>query len=166
MSDNIERARALLADQVGLVQTVSIDGLTAHDVLRFAMATSDDNPAYSAGAAQQAEASDIVVPPLLLTSVREWGPGSPTALLEPDGTTTADVGRPNGLELRALGGGQSLDFHADVPIGVAITATFAVVDVQRRAGRHGDFLLVEVHRDYRDPAENLLVHCAETRILR
>jgi acyl dehydratase len=167
MSDALAIAQAAIESQLGQVATIELGGISEVNARRFALASSDDNPIYfSPEAASEAGYAGTPVPPLYLSSVREWGAGTPSVELQSDGTTTSDVGRPEGLGLRVLGGGQRLEFLADVLVDVPVTATFEVLDVTRRSGRSGDMIVVEVSREYRSADGVTLVRCTESRILR
>ncbi|MTD57057.1 FAS1-like dehydratase domain-containing protein [Amycolatopsis pithecellobii] len=167
MTDSLSTAQETIAGQIGHPVELALGPVDAVSAQRFAMASADDNPLYfSAEAASAAGYSGIPVPPLYLSSMREWGPGTPGDRLQADGTTTSDVGRPDEPGLRVLGGGQRLEFKADVLVDMPLSATFEVLDVRRRDGRSGEMLVVEVSREYRTAAGEIAVVCHESRIVR
>jgi hypothetical protein len=131
------------------------------DIERFAIAAGEPAPASGTPAA-----GPIASPPLMLTSVLDWGAGPPLAELRPDGT---GVGRERWLPLeglRLMGGGQDLVFHADVPAGQEFAAVPTLTDVQLKEGAAGSLLLLVITTEYIAPDLGPLVTCRETLIAR
>ena len=134
--------------------------VTIRDIERFAAATGDRI------VARDRPDGRIAAPPLMLSSVIEWGAGPGLAALRDDGT---GVGREGWLPLAGLklmGGGQDLTFHADVLSGDAFTATPRLDDVQLKSAASGPLLLLTVTTVFRDAAGRELVTCHETLIAR
>ena len=77
-----------------------------------------------------------------------------------------DVGYPAGSGLRTLGGGQSLQFHADALAGVDLAVEAEIKDARTKEGRSGELLIVEVERRFLTAEGELLITCDETRLLR
>ncbi|MFE7243114.1 MaoC family dehydratase N-terminal domain-containing protein [Streptomyces sp. NPDC057580] len=167
MTDQLSAAMAAVREQLGRPVTRPLGPVSERTAQRFAIATSDDSQVYfDRDAARDAGYPDLPVPPLYLSSVREWGAGPAPEELQPDGTTTTDVGLPTGVPVRVLGGGQTLAFADEIVVGVPVTAEFTVTDVRRRPGTAGDLLVVEVRRTYTDVDGRTLLDCTESRVLR
>ncbi len=112
---------------------------------RFAIAADNLNPVFfEADSAKAAGYSDVVAPPLFLSSVRNWQVGPP----------------------RIMGGGQDLELHAPVTDGARVSMELRLDGVEMKQGRSGDLLLIKVTQIYRDDADLPLVTCRETFIAR
>jgi acyl dehydratase len=134
---------------------------------RFALASGETDPVFFDDAAAAAAGyAGTPLPPLLLSSTRSWTPGPDRDDLGEDGMVLTDVGYPAGSGLRTLGGGQSLQFHADALAGVDLAVEAEIKDVRTKEGRSGELLIVEVERRFLTADGELLITCDETRLLR
>jgi acyl dehydratase len=166
MSVGLRDAVANLEARVGESVEFPIPPIGALAAQRFAVASSDDNPVFfSESAALEAGYQSLAVPPLLLTSVREWGAGPALSGLRVDGTPLSDLGIPP-VELRVLGGGQELHFYRDVTVGTPIRARFELCGVSLTEGKTGSMVVVQLKRTFTDTDGELLIACDERRILR
>lgn len=86
--------------------------------------------------------------------------------LAPDGTTLTDVGLPGHFEVRVIGGGQDLELGVPVRVGMHVTVHAKVVGLERKEGRSGPLLTVNIERRYVDGDDQLLVLCREARVVR
>lgn len=137
----------------------------AEAAVRFAIATGDDDPRHRDPAAARALGhADLVVPPLYLGSVREWGAGSTEEELRGDGTSGADVGLIEGA--RVLGGGQELTFLAEVVVGEPLRMEAELTGVERKDGSAGPLVIASIRRTFHAADGRDLVVCDETRVLR
>jgi acyl dehydratase len=141
--------------------------VSARDIARFAVASGDPSPIYtSEEEARAAGYEGIPCPPLLMSSVLEWGAGPALGELRADGT---GVGREGWLPLaglRLMGGGQDLDFHQPVLAGAEFVAEPVLTGVERKQGGSGDLILLTIESCYRSVAGEPLVTCRETLIAR
>lgn len=126
----------------------------ARDIERYAIASGD------------AVVSGMPAPPTMLSSVIEWGSGTPLGELRPDGT---GVGREGWLplqDLRLMGGGQDLVLHRPVLAGTEFVAEPTLESATLKEGRSGAMVLLVITTVYRTPAGEELVTCRETLIAR
>ncbi len=141
--------------------------VSARDIARFAVASGEDSPIYtSLEAARAAGYEGIPCPPLLLTSVLEWGAGPALGELRADGT---GVGREAWLPLqglRLMGGGQDLELHRPVLAGTEFVVEPALAAVERKQGGSGELILLTIETSYRTVDGEPLVTCRETLIAR
>jgi hypothetical protein len=159
VAQSLEDAYGSLREMVGVSGPAMAGTVGARDIERFALASGEE--AWPAGAAGR-----LISPPLLLSSVMEWGAGSSLQALREDGT---GVGREGWLPLaglRLMGGGQDLIFHADVLDGQAFTAVPTLEDVRLKQGGAGALLLFVITTEYRAPDGTKLLTCRETLIAR
>jgi hypothetical protein len=139
----------------------------ARDIERFTVASSDDSTIYVREEAAQAAGYDgIPCPPLMLTSVLEWGAGPGLGELRADGT---GLGRESWLPLdglRLMGGGQDLVLHAPVLAGTEFVAQPALESVTLKEGGTGSMVLMVIKTEFRSREGEALVTCRETLIAR
>jgi hypothetical protein len=167
MSADVHAAAAELESQIGVVVRHEIGAISPLWARRFAVACGEDDPVFfDDDAAAAAGWAGTPLPPLLLSSTRSWQPGPDRAALDEDGTPISEVGFPRGFGLRALGGGQSLTFHADAIAGVELVADAELRHATVKSGRGGELIVVELERRFSTAEGELLVACGETRILR
>jgi acyl dehydratase len=163
----IADAAAALEAMIGRRGPELRGSVCARDIARFAVASGEDSPIYtSAEAARAAGYEGIPCPPLLLSSVIEWGAGPPLAELRDDGT---GVGREGWLPLaglRLMGGGQDLELHRPVLAGTDFLATPELVAVERKRGGGGELILLTIETVYMTSDGERLVTCRETLIAR
>ncbi len=135
------------------------------DIERFARASGDEAAIhFDDDAARDAGYASAPAPPLLLSSILEWGPGPPLSELREDGT---GVGRESWLPLetlRLMGGGQDLELHAPVYDGQRFVARPRLDAVELKEGGAGALLLMTITTAFRDPDGTPLVTCRETLI--
>lgn len=162
MSDvSVREAYEALKAMVGASGPPYRGTVLVRDIERFAIASGDDDPAYvTDGGGRRAS------PPLLLSSVREWGAGSPLDELRADGTGVGGEGWLPLAGLRLMGGGQDLSFHEDVLSDQSFTAVPTLEDVQLKEGGAGALVLLVITTEYRAPEGVKLVTCRETLIAR
>ncbi len=141
--------------------------LERRDIERYAVACGDPSPIYASEAAAREAGYDAVPsPPVMLSSIIEWGAGPSLDGLRVDGT---GVGRESWLPLQGLalmGGGQDLVFHAPVLAGTAVEAQTTLERVELKEGGAGAMVLLTIRTDYRDGDGAELVTCHETLIAR
>jgi len=141
--------------------------VSARDIARFAVASGDPSAIYrSETEARAAGYEGIPCPPLLLTSVLEWGAGPALGELRADGT---GVGREGWLPLeglRLMGGGQDLDLHRPLLADTGFVAEPVLTGVERKQGGSGDLILLTIETGFRTVAGEPLVTCRETLIAR
>jgi acyl dehydratase len=139
----------------------------ARDIERYAVASGESAPIYfSESAARGAGYEGIPAPPMMLSSVIEWGCGPAVGELRVDGT---GVGRESWLPLdgvRLMGGGQDLVFHAPVLAGVDFYAQPALESVELKEGGAGAMVLMIITTEFRESGGEPLVTCRETLIAR
>lgn len=154
MADNVHKEHQRLRAEVGTRMSVELGVLTEADFARFATAS---------GMAWPPADSDVAVAPhLYLSSVMSWGPWPSEDDLATDGTGISET-RGFPLDgLRLMGAGQELEFHAPVRAGTRVRETTVLEDVQLKHGRTGDFLTMQLVRQFIDEADTLLVTCRET----
>jgi acyl dehydratase len=135
------------------------------DIERFARASGDEGAIhFDDAAAREAGYASAPAPPLMLSSILEWGPGPPLGELREDGT---GVGRESWLpleSLRLMGGGQDLELHAPVYDGQQFVARPRLDAVELKEGGAGALLLMTITTEFRDPDGTPLVTCRETLI--
>ena len=135
------------------------------DIERFARASGDEAAIhFDDDAARDAGYASVPAPPLMLSSILEWGPGPPLGELREDGT---GVGRESWLpleSLRLMGGGQDLELHAPVHDGRQFVARPRLEAVELKEGAAGALLLMTITTEFRDPDGTPLVTCRETLI--
>lgn len=166
MSEPLDRAMMQLRERLGLTVETRIGRIGALAAQRFAVASSDDAPMYfDVAAAQAAGYAALPLPPLLLTSTRQWDPGPRLSDLRPDGTPLTDLGLPEG-DVRVLGGGQRIRFFRDVTVDTEVVSRVQLRRVTPEDARGGPLLVVDLLRTFRDAAGTPLVECEETRLLR
>jgi acyl dehydratase len=167
IGDQLTGALEELRASVGDVRRTEIGAITPLAARRFAVACGEIDPVFFDDvAANEAGWSGTPLPPLLLSSTRSWTSGPTRDELNEDGMLRTDVGYPSDRSMRALGGGQSLRFHADAVAGVALVTEAEVTGANTKAGRSGDLLVVELERRFVTAEGELLVTCEETRIFR
>jgi acyl dehydratase len=150
---------------VGYCDEIVIGAMHRREFQRFALAVGDTNPLYFDEAAARAAGYDrLVVPPLFLTSVMGWGAGPGETELREDGLAESDSFLIPVRGMRAMGGGQQVEWHAPVLEGVQVTLRRELADVRWRQGRSGPMVLFTVVRRYLDEHGSLLVTCRETFI--
>jgi len=132
---------------------------------RFARASGETNEIYySDAAARDAGYSARPAPPLMLSSVQEWGGGPAVEALRPDGS---GVGKESWLPfggLKIMGGGQSLNVHAPVLAGTSFSAIPTLEDVTLKSGASGDLVLITLTTRYVTDGGEPLLTCTETLI--
>lgn len=152
---------------IGSGDTVEVGTISAREIARFAVAVGDSNPIYfDVEAARAAGYPDVVVPPNCLGAVIGWEGGPPEDELRPDGTAQQDLGFIDLHGARLMGGGQDLVFHAPVCAGDRITLTRRLTDVQKRAGRSGDLILLQLEKRYTNQRDEMVLVISETLIVR
>jgi crotonobetaine/carnitine-CoA ligase len=160
--DRVAAASRELEEMVGRAGPELRGTVSARDVARFAVAAGEDSPVYtSVEAARAAGYEDLPSPPLLLTSVLEWGAGPP--LTEPRGDGNGG-GRDGWLPLaglRLLGGDQSLELHRPVPAGTELVAQPVLVAVELEQGGSGETVLLTIETGYRTLDGEPLITCRE-----
>lgn len=163
----IDEVYAALQTQVNQTSHRALGTVRAEQFQQFAYATDDLDPRYFDDThAHAAGYSQPVAPPLFLSSVFGWQPGPADHELQPDGTVgTETAGLPIG-RLRLMGAGQHLEFGEPVLDGTELTVETTLVDVQRKAGRGGDFLLLSLRRRFHDQHGRALLSCTERFIAR
>ncbi len=132
---------------------------------RFARASGEiDEIYYSDVAARAAGYSARPAPPLMLSSVQEWGGGPAVDTLRPDGS---GVGKESWLPfggLQIMGGGQSLDVHAPLLAGTTFTAVPTLEDVTLKSGGSGELVMITITTRYMADDGQPLLTCTETLI--
>jgi N-terminal half of MaoC dehydratase len=167
VSATLQSAMDELRTTVGVVVSQELGPVSALWARRFALACGETDAIYFDDAAAAAAGwPGTPLPPLLLSSTRSWQPGPARDQLGEDGTALSDVGFPQGYGLRALGGGQSLHFHADATASVDIVAEAELTSANLKSGRSGELIVVELERRFSTADGQLLLTCDETRILR
>lgn len=144
---------------VGVVHPRELGRIERRDLERFSAAA-------GAGPAGPGGDGPLIAHPLYLTAVLGWGPGPANEDLRPDGTEILDIDAIPLSGLRLMGGGQDLEFHADVTEGMTVRSEFSLEGVEVKEGRGGSLLLLHVLRQYWDGQGTLLVTCRETLIAR
>ena len=114
---------------------------------RYAVAVDDLNPLYfDSDHAQRHSHKGMIAPPNYVATLRGPQSGGP-----PDGELLEDglapTARPPIPGLMAMGGGQSLEFHAPIYCGEAVFGMRTIVDVEEKQGRSG--LLVTITEEIR-----------------
>jgi hypothetical protein len=155
LSEAYENTRAL----VGMVQSRALGRIGRRDLERFFVAAGFPVPDGPPG-------TPMVAHPLYLTAVLGWGPGPRTEELRPDGTEVLDIDAIPLFGLRLMGGGQDLEFHADVTDGMDVRTELTLEGVEIKEGRTGRLLLLHLVRRYWDGPDTLLVTCRETLMAR
>ena len=122
--------------------------------------------AVAAGAVQSDAVQSDAPHPLFLSSVMGWPAGPDESALYPDGTAHGFVPGVPLADVRLMGAGQDLEFHAQPRAGAAVTLETTVSDVQLKHGRSGDLLLIGLTRRYTTADGTLLTTCRETFIAR
>jgi acyl dehydratase len=161
LADALEALQALLGSEGAAVSGTVL----RRDIERFARASGDEAAIhFDDDAARIAGYASVPAPPLMLSSILEWGPGPPHGELRDDGT---GVGRESWLpleELRLMGGGQDLELHRPVYDGQQFVARPRLEAVELKEGAAGALLLVTITTAFRDPDGTPLVTCRETLI--
>jgi acyl dehydratase len=131
------------AEQViGKTETFELGAIDPLWAQRYAIAVDDLNPIYfDAEYARGLGHRGIVAPPNYLATLRGPQRSGPTDgdLLE-DGLSPS--ARPPISSLQAMGGGQSLEFHAPVYCGEVVKVERTILDVQEKAGRSGPLITI------------------------
>jgi hypothetical protein len=167
MSAELNAAAEQVRRQIGEVHRARIGTVQTLWARRFALASGETDPIYyDEEAAHEAGWAGAPLPPLLLSSCRSWEPGPSRDDLADDGMSLVDVGYPRGHGLRVLGGGQSLELHADALAGVELATEAEVTAATLKEGRGGELLVVELERRFFTLDGESLVTCKETRIFR
>jgi acyl dehydratase len=167
VNPELQAAAETLLGQVGQVRRTEIGAVPPLWSRRFALASGETDPIYfDDDAAHAAGWAGTPLPPLLLSSVRSWEPGPSHGDLAPDGMSLVDAGYPRGRDVRAMGGGQALQFHADALAGVELATEAEVTGATLKEGRSGDLLVVELERRFVTLGGEALVTCKETRLFR
>jgi len=165
--DGIAAAARELDGMIGHQGPQLRGSVSARDIARFAVASGDSSPIYTSEAeARAAGYEGIPCPPLLLSSVIEWGAGPALGELRADGT---GVGREGWLPLdglRLMGGGQDLDLHRPLLADTGFVAEPVLTGVERKQGGSGDLILLTIETGFRTVAGEPLVTCRETLIAR
>ena len=165
--DSLREAADELRNSVNQTHTTPVEPISALWAQRFAVAAGDTEEVYhSRAAALAAGWRSQPLPPLLLTSTRSWLSGPPNDRLADDGTPLDDVGFPKGYGLRALGGGQSLEWSGEPVVEEAMSVDTAVRSVNEKSGRSGDLLVVEIERTFFGLGGQPLLVCHESRLFR
>ena len=123
---------------------VSMDVEKGH-IARFAEAIGDDNPAYTAGAA---ETGGIVAPPTFLRAMRGIRPELPFDI-------------PFG---RVLDGGSDWEYFDYVRPGDTITAVARIEDIRERTGSIGQMLISTTKITYRNQDDVIVATQTSTSI--
>lgn len=165
--DAIAVAASELEGMIGHAGPQIRGSVSARDIARFALASGETSPIYSSeDAARAAGYEGIPCPPLMLSSVIEWGAGPALGELRADGT---GVGREGWLPLdglRLMGGGQDLDLHQPLLADAEFVAEPVLTGVERKQGGSGELILLTIETGYRTVAGEPLVTCRETLIAR
>jgi hypothetical protein len=150
-----ENTRAL----VGMVRSRDLGRIDRRDLDRFFAAVGAVAPPGAPG-------SPCAAHPLYLTAVLGWGAGPANEELRPDGTEILDTDAIPLSGLRLMGGGQDLEFHADVTEGMQVRTELTLEGAEIKDGRTGPILLLRLVRRYWDQQGTLLVTCRETLMAR
>lgn len=163
----IDDVYAALQTHVNQTRYRTLGTVRAEQFQQFAYATDDLDPRYfNDKHAHAVGYPQPVAPPLFLSSVFGWQPGPAEHELQPDGTVgTETAGLPIG-RLRLMGAGQHLEFGEPVLDGTQLTVEITLMDVQRKTGRQGEFLLLRLRRRFHDQHGRALLSCAERFIAR
>jgi len=153
--------------QIGTIRRTEIGAVSPLWARRFALASAETDPIYfDEAAARAAGWAGTPLPPLLLSSTRSFEPGPGRGDLAGDGMSLVDAGYPRGHDVRVLGGGQSLELHADALAGVELATEAEVTDATLKEGRSGELLVVELERRFLTLDGEVLLTCHETRLFR
>ena len=162
---SLTEALATLRALVGSEGAEVTGTVLRRDIERFARASGDEAAIhFDDEAARGAGYASAPAPPLMLSSILEWGPGPPHRELREDGT---GVGRESWLpleSLRLMGGGQDLELHAPVYDGQQFAARPRLDGVELKEGGAGALLLMTITTEFRAPDGTPLVTCRETLI--
>jgi hypothetical protein len=157
----LQRSLTELRSMVGTAGPEIRGTLRPEHAARFAAASGEEDPAYrTVGLDDQ-----LPCPPMFLSSVLEWG-SPPLDKLRDDGTGAGREGWLPLSGLRLMGGGQDLEFHADVRTGQTFTAVPRLHDVTLKEGAAGSLLLLSVAVEYLAEDGSPLLTCLETLIAR
>lgn len=162
MSMQLQRTYERLRDEIGKEHTDNLGAITERDLRRFALASH----APEEWEKRRRQDGKMIAPPLYVSSVMSWGPGTPDSALDTDGTSPEETrGLPLG-GVRLMGAGQDLEFHAPVCEGMTVHAHTSLADVQIKRGSTGTLLIMQVLRRFTDDAGTALVTCRESFIAR
>ena len=153
----LDKAEAVALAACGVSQTLAEVVVDPMHVARFGMTCGESPITPRIGA---------IAPPLYLAAVFGWEVGPNDDDLRPDGLAARDA---LGFDLSGgeiLGAGQSVEINRMVRAGWRGVVTRTVIGVQRKQGRSGAFLLVEVQRCIEDAIGQQLCHTTELFIVR
>ncbi|MET9381797.1 MaoC family dehydratase N-terminal domain-containing protein [Streptomyces sp. NPDC002928] len=117
--------------------------LTVKEFCRYAAALGDVDYIRQARA-QEAAGHAVAAPALFLAGVLSWQDGPAEDDLRPDGLTQRESPCTQGLPVRQVHGGQTVQLLRVPVAGTRITASRAVTSASHRQGRSGEFVLLGV----------------------
>lgn len=151
MSAKLETKYEQLRKLLGKAHTERLGVVSQRDLDRFAVAS------HSPGVASH---------PLFLSSVMGWGAGPQEDELDLDGTSPEATRGLRVGDVRLMGAGQDLEFHAQVQAGTAVVVHTCLADIQLKRGRSGSLLVLCLRRRFTDDTDQPLVTCRESFIAR
>ena len=160
MSDPLAPIEARLQHRLGEETTEPVGILQRHDFLRFAVATGDSDYLTMVDGLPPDEPAPA--PMLYLPGTLHWTPGPREADLRPDGLTGRDAPGVIDEAVNVLHGGQAIVLVRPALEGMKVRARRQLRRAERKAGRSGDFLLIQTTTRYDDDREQLLVTVDDT----
>jgi hydroxyacyl-ACP dehydratase HTD2-like protein with hotdog domain len=150
MSENLEEDYARLRALLGRERTETLGVVSGRDMMRFAVAA-------------QCPPAQV---PLFLSSMMGWGAGPDEDRLGVDGTGATETrGLPLG-DVRLMGAGQELEFHATVTAETTVVVHTSLADIRLKHGRSGPLLIMRILRRFTDETDRPLLTCQESFIAR
>lgn len=152
-----ERARARL----GAVEHRELGPVRAAEAVAFARACGETDPRLLDPADPGFE-----VHPLYLPSLLRGPEGGADRDYRLDGMFRDEVPGTDGLDVRLMAGGQSLELHRPVPLGEPVVVRRTLDAVQRKGRPGAEFLLLTVGKVYRAARAGAVATVTERFIVR
>ncbi|HET6501400.1 MAG TPA: MaoC family dehydratase N-terminal domain-containing protein [Amycolatopsis sp.] len=150
MTENLEEDYLRLQALLGRERTETLGVVSGRDLMRFAVAA-------------RCPPGQV---PLFLSSLMGWDAGPAEDRLGTDGAGATETrGLPLG-EVRLMGAGQELEFHAPVTAETTIVVHTRLAEVRLKHGRSGPLLIMRILRRFTDETDRPLLTCQESFIAR
>lgn len=163
-----EDTLAALRKRVGTAHSRRLGEVSDVLIRRYARAVGETNPLYFDREYARAYGHpDIVAPPNLVTAIQLWDEGPAEADLRHDGTPHGVLhGLPHADQVRTMGGGEEMRFHAPITAGTVLHERTTLVDITTRESRSGPMAVLRYEDVYHSEDGTPFLTTIRTRIFR
>lgn len=161
MESDLAIAERRARDALGKPQIRNLGTVYAEQSIAFARAAHVVGPEYL-----NPQRPDFSVHPMYLLSMLRGHEGGMDSDYRSDGMFSDEVPGTEGLNVRLMAGGQSIEFIANPVVGESVRATRYLDTVTFKGRESMEFLLLEMVKEYISSGVGMLARVRETFIVR